>query len=638
MIVCENLHKQYGQQVVLSDFSCCFAHAGFYLLYGESGSGKTTLINILSGMIPFEGGKISVNGQAFTACVDWPDESLSFDYITQDSFFADFLTVFENLELISDDKEKIAAVLSQFGLSNVAAQSPATLSGGERQRLSIARACLSQKKILFLDEPTASLDEANKTAVFELLNILKKDILIICSSHDAIAKNYADEILPFHKCTETREAVTEAPAAGIKRSSKKKKIASRPFGRYLLKWFTSKRRSRGGELKFCLFLTLAILLMLLGDLPAHKKDMTYEHTYRLNALVLDVYSKDGPDYATLSNMETVKKVVLSYGGSTPDGIDYDSVDPDGALPPPPYETSLYALPFEKEFFRLIHKIEYGGYFTEDNQVLLSFDDAEKLSPGDHGVLIGSTITKKIYSLGEVEFEIVGILGELNAFEQKYMASLGMDDHSMYFNSKLTDRFIDDENYYMGDEQRTYHLYFDSYLDLSAFLDKYYDPLSEVRGHLYIGAGATHGPTNETIIMLGTVLFPLSIFMAIFTVLFYSTLLKTEITYNNRFIAVFEYAGCPKEKVLSAFAAIHVLRLLIMALISFSVAFGIAEAVNIANRNMVFIGFQLFTLNPPVMVIFLLSAILLAWISITVSLRRLKISSWYENLIRQRDLL
>lgn len=637
MIVCENLHKQYGQQVVLSDFSCCFADAGFYLLYGESGSGKTTLINILSGMIPFEGGKISVNGQTFTACVDWQDSVLSFDYITQDSFFADFLTVSENLELISDNKEKIAAVLSQFGLSNVAAQSPATLSGGERQRLSIARACLSQKKILFLDEPTASLDEANKTAVFELLNTLKKDILIICSSHDAIAKNYADEILAFHKCTEARGAIKESPAADIKRSNKKEKTASRPFGKYLLKWFTSKRRSRGGELKFCLFLALAILLMLLGDLPEHKKDMTYEHTYRLNALVLDVYSKDGPDYNALCDMDYVKKVVLSYSGSVPLGIDYDNIDPSVELPLPDYEISLYTLPFEKEHFPLTHKIEYGSYFTEENQVLLSFDDAEQLSPGDHGALIGSTITKKIYSLGDVKFEIVGILGALNTFEQKYMRSLGMNDYSMYFNSKLTDRFVDAENYYTDEGQRTYHLYFDSYRDLCAFQNKYYDALDE-HGFLRIGAGATNGTTNNTIIMLGTVLFPLSIFMAIFTVLFYSTLLKTEITYNNRFIAVFEYAGCPKKKVLSAFAAIHVLRLLIMALISFAIAFGISEAVNIANRKMVFIGFQLFTLNPPVMVIFLLSAMLLAWISITVSLRRLKISSWYENLIRQRDLL
>ena len=61
MIVCENVNKQYGKQVVLSDFSCRFENTGFYLLYGESGSGKTTLINILSGLIPFDGEKITVN-------------------------------------------------------------------------------------------------------------------------------------------------------------------------------------------------------------------------------------------------------------------------------------------------------------------------------------------------------------------------------------------------------------------------------------------------------------------------------------------------------------------------------------------------------------------------------------------------
>lgn len=216
MIVCENVNKQYGKQVVLSDFSCHFEDTGFYLLYGESGSGKTTLINILSGLIPFDGGRITVNDSDFNSIVNLHKAELDFDYITQDSFFADFLTVSENLCLISDDKDKIYEVLLQFVLSGTADQSPSTLSGGERQRLSIARACLSKKRILFLDEPTASLDEANKIAIFELLNELKKDTLIICSSHDSIAKNYSDEIITFQKCSETKDCVRNASSDLIK--------------------------------------------------------------------------------------------------------------------------------------------------------------------------------------------------------------------------------------------------------------------------------------------------------------------------------------------------------------------------------------------------------------------------------------
>ncbi len=638
MIVCENLNKQYGKQVVLSDFSCRFEDTGFYLLYGESGSGKTTLINILSGLIPFDGGSITVNGREFVSTVNLTEAELDYDYITQDSFFADFLTASENLSLISEDENKIEQILMKFGLSEAAGRSPSTLSGGERQRLSIARACFSQKKILFLDEPTASLDEENKTAIFELLSELKKDTLIICSSHDAIAKNYADEIISFHKCTETRDAikaVSANPAKGncVQKSNKEKK----PVRKYLLKWFASERRNRRAELKFCIFLILAIMLFLLGDLPSHKKAINYEYSYRVNALTVRILSKEAIDYDTLCNMEHVKKVVLSYAGSTPDGIDYDSFEPDAELPVPEYETSLYTLPFEREYFKLADRIEYGSYFTDENQVLLSFEEAEALSPGKHGALIGSTITKNIYSLGNVRFEIVGVMGKLNAFEQKYLNSLGMNHDSMYINSKLTDRFIHSDDYYMSN-QRDYYLFFDSYRELSDFYDEYNETFDDGYKLLFISSMLDSSRDNETILVLGIILMPLSVFIALFTVLFYSTLLKTEITYNNRFIAVFEYSGYSKKKVISSFVAIHILKLILMSVISFAIAFVITEAVNIVNRRIVFIGFQLFTLNTPLMLIFLLSVVLLSWLSISISLRHVKISSWYENLIRQRDLL
>lgn len=638
MIICKSLNKQYGKQVVLSDFSYRFGDTGLYLLYGESGSGKTTLINILSGLIPFDGGNITVNDREFGSTVNLAEAELDFDYITQDSFFADFLTVSENLSLISEDNNKIAEVLRQFGLSGAADQFPSTLSGGERQRLSIARACLSKKKILFLDEPTASLDEANKIAIFELLNELKKNTLIICSSHDSIAKNYADEIISFQKCTETKDYVRNVSSDLVKHNRiQRKQEKKAPVGKYLLKWFTSKKRNHRAEVKFCIFLTLAIMLILLGDLPSHKKDMNYEYSYRVNALTLTVHSKEATDYDTLCNMEKVKKVVLSYAGSTPDGINYDNVDPDATLPLPDYELSLYTLPFESEYFSLADKIVYGSYFTDENQVLLSFEEAEKLSPGNHKALVGSTITKNIYSLGNVRFEIVGVMDELNTFEQKYFLSLGMDYDSIYFNSKLTDRFIHSGDYYM-ENQRNYYLYFDSYRDLSDFYNEHFEEFDENYEYLSISSRLNSGRDNNTILMLGIVLMPLSVFIAIFTVLFYSTLLKTEITYNNRFIAVFEYAGYSKKKVISSFVAIHIFRLILMSVISFAIAFLVTEAVNIANRKIVFIGFQLFTLNLPLMLIFLLFVVLLSFVCISVSLHRVKISSWYDNLIRQRDLL
>jgi len=83
------------------------------------------------------------------------------------------------------------ALLSQVGLSERAKHYPATLSGGEQQRIALARAFIAQPKILFLDEPTGSLDSANGLIIIDLLFRFnqEQDTTIVMVTHDAeIAK------------------------------------------------------------------------------------------------------------------------------------------------------------------------------------------------------------------------------------------------------------------------------------------------------------------------------------------------------------------------------------------------------------------------------------------------------------------
>ena len=100
MILCENINKSFGTQVVMKSFSYQFEDNGFYLLFGESGSGKTTFLNILSGFLNFEAGKININENEFYGNVDRSIIEKDIDYITQDTFFVDFLTVYDNLRMM----------------------------------------------------------------------------------------------------------------------------------------------------------------------------------------------------------------------------------------------------------------------------------------------------------------------------------------------------------------------------------------------------------------------------------------------------------------------------------------------------------------------------------------------------------
>lgn len=199
MILCSKVSKSYEKNKIIDSFSYSFNDTGFYLLMGESGSGKTTLLNILSGLLSFEGGTIYYDGQNYIKQVSNEQLMYKIDYVTQDSFFVDFLCVMDNLRLVCADENRIIDVLRQFGLKNVSNKMPSVLSGGEKQRLAIVRSLLNSKKILLLDEPTASLDRENKFAVFDLLKKLKDKILIICTTHDKEAKPYADYVIEFPK-------------------------------------------------------------------------------------------------------------------------------------------------------------------------------------------------------------------------------------------------------------------------------------------------------------------------------------------------------------------------------------------------------------------------------------------------------
>lgn len=635
MIKCVDLTKTYGDITVLENFNYTFEDSGFYLLLGESGSGKTTLINILSGMIPFDSGVITVEKADFESRVDPNIFERGMDYITQDPYFIDYLTVKDNLKVALDDEDKINEVLEKFGLTAQKDLLPTVISGGERQRLSLARALLTRKSVMFLDEPTAALDGENKEKVFECIKELSRTALVICASHDTAAEKYADNIITFEKHNrkaEKKEKTDSVPSYPIKSGEKKKNLL-----KYLRGWFSSRRRGKKTDILLTVFLTLAMLMCMMADTPQGKLNANIEHVYKINALRFFTKSKDAEYFTSLVGQHGITDIMMDYNGSVPYAPYAD--DEFNKV----YENILYMLPFNKETFRLSDRLAAGTWFEEKYDIILYAEMAERLAPGNWESLIGTTIPVGLYGAGQVDMRIVGVMDRLNDFEKQYMRSIDINiaDKAGYapenymnlffINSLITDDMIYDEKcYYFG--QREYYLFFDSYKSLKEFTEIY----DKDYGIIYeppLSVGV-----SESAQILALVCLPLAFLILLISVLFYANIIGTELAYNSGFISAFNYAGYGIKDIVRGFALLNSARLAVICLISAAIAFVIAQIVNYINYRNVFVGFQIFTFSPLMITLFIAILCISAAVSINVFLRRAKARTWYENIITSRDLL
>ncbi len=648
MISCNNICKAYPGQVVLNNFSYEFQKTGFYLLLGESGSGKTTFLNILTGFVPFDQGCVCWDGCVFRDQVETADVMGMVDYITQDTLFVEFLTVQENLQLVCDDSSAIVGILNRFGLGDKCEQRVTTLSGGERQRLAIARSLLNKKKVLILDEPTAALDQDNKTGIFELLSELKKDILVICSSHDVQASAYADETVFFSK-----EKIAKAEFVIRTPSSKKVQLsyATRKTRRaipFLRKWFKSEYYNKKVRVLFIVFLTLSLCVCAFADTPESKLESSIEYMYKLNMLTVVTYEKvQWKDI--VQDHSDIREVVLDYSYSCPDGN--ENLDPDQIFRPlPDYEVSLAVLPYKEESFRLSNRIVYGTYFTERNQVLLSWEMATSLAPDGPEKLVGSKLCKNIYGLGQVDLEIVGIFGVFSDSEKVYLEGLDIhiergdgynsDNYTELFfvNAKITESLEEDPAFYSGSSSRRgYRIFFDSYADMKEYYLQNYNLLT-ANENVQVYYNNVNVGLRTAFELLSFVSIPLIFAVCLFAILFYVIVKRTEFTFNNKFISVFEYAGYHKRRILSCFMLLHIFELVLCYFVAIGVAFLLTCSINLLNRYFQLISFQIFSYNFPLISLLLVVMVVSAIIFITVLFRKVQISSWYKTQIENRDLI
>ncbi len=611
-------------------FDCEFGERGFYAVMGESGCGKTTLLNILAGLTPFDGGRVLYGGKEYLRCFDGLN---GYDYITQDSYFLDFLTVYENLKAVRDDPELISGTLSRFGLEALKDSFPPKLSGGERQRLALARAVLSGSQVIFLDEPTASLDGANRTAVFGLLKGMSETGLVICATHDGQAAEYADNVVRLDK---TREGQSVNPAPREERFNSVARTAERGGSayNYVKKWYASAKYLRRAGKWFAVIMTAVFCVCMLADLPSNKLSSTMDTLYAVNYLKLSTREK--VTVADLPENERIKAFNILYSGSVPSGPEpEDGIS--GASPA--HQLVAYFIPDDPAVFRHSGSLECGTFFTGKNQVMLSYEYAENVSPGDHAALVGTVIGENLYGAGNVSLEVAGVFRKMNENEQYYFGGLGARTGHYFINYKVIEPFDGDPDFCFENGQRAYNLFFKNYREAENYLKRNGEFFRERDWDLMFDYSlSVGGGYYELFIVLCAVLLPLSLFAVLLAVIFSTATFKTELVYNGSFLSVLNYLGYPEKQLRKDFVAFRMRRAAITVIISLALSAVLAVSFNLINRSAVIVPFQVFTFNPVVLACAVLIILLSVFVAALSAMRVVYGRTWYSNLTEERDLL
>ena len=149
---------------------------GITILFGPSGAGKTTLLDCIAGLTAPDAGRIAIGDNVFvdtTREINVSPQKRNTGYVFQDLALFPHLSADENIafgisHLPADEKrERVRAILESFRIGHLSSRKPQELSGGEKQRVAVARALVTNPRVLLLDEPLAALDAATKSKIIE---------------------------------------------------------------------------------------------------------------------------------------------------------------------------------------------------------------------------------------------------------------------------------------------------------------------------------------------------------------------------------------------------------------------------------------------------------------------------------------
>ena len=186
-----SLSTSYGQMQALDQVSFSVRQGEIFAYLGPNGAGKTTTINIISGLIPRDAGKISICGADVASDPVFVKSRIG--VVPDESNLYPELTCRRNLEYLGElyglpramRKRRAADLLGQFDLASRAVMPFRALSRGLKRRLTIAAALVHRPEVVFLDEPTVGLDVLSARALRELIREISRDgTTVLLTTHN----------------------------------------------------------------------------------------------------------------------------------------------------------------------------------------------------------------------------------------------------------------------------------------------------------------------------------------------------------------------------------------------------------------------------------------------------------------------
>lgn len=189
MIQVEHLVKRYGAHTAVDDLTFTLEQGRIYGFLGPNGAGKSTTMNVMTGYIAADGGRVVIDGHdilknpiAAKACIGYLPEVPP---LYTDMTVREFLLFAAQLKLVPRRKrrEQVEMLLEKLSLSEMSGRLIRNLSKGYRQRVGLAQALIGNPKVLILDEPMVGLDPKQIIEMRELIKELAGEHTVILSSH-----------------------------------------------------------------------------------------------------------------------------------------------------------------------------------------------------------------------------------------------------------------------------------------------------------------------------------------------------------------------------------------------------------------------------------------------------------------------